>query len=273
MAIIKVDMSQVVANVARSLPRRTDTKRLQAELGAKAMEYWTHLAKTKLGSSSRAYIHELSHRSTENREYIVLTGVLPNMIENGWRGGDMRDWMLKGPKAKTAADGSKYLTVPFRHGTPGTGGRNVGEAMPKPIYNAAKKLDGTKSRAKKLEGPSTLSARSTKDTRIDKIHGKRLEPTMRGISKQVVTMLKTKRQDWHTTSIWTGMQRDSKQYESASQTSGYTTFRRISSKVRPGTEGKSWHHPGIEGKRFAPQVQARIELFAPIIMRQIIEGK
>jgi len=270
MGIVKVDVSQVAANVARSLPRMTDTRRLQMELGAKAMEYWTHLAKTQLKSSSRAYIHELSHRSTKEREYIVLTGVLPNMIENGWRGGDMRDWMLKGPKSKVAADGSRYLTVPFRHGTPGTTGRNVGAVMPKPIYNAAKKLDATRSRAKKLEGPGTLASRSTKDTRIDKIHGKRLEPTMRGISKQVSTMLKTKRQDWHTTSIWTGMQRDSKQYESADQTSGYTTFRRISTKSR---DPRSWHHPGITGKRFAPQVQKRIELFAPIIMRQIIEGK
>jgi hypothetical protein len=265
MGLIKIDLADVVANMARGLPRLSDTRRLQMELGASAMQHWKQLAKTKLLSSSASYTAALSHRSTESREYIVLTGVLPNMIEGGFKGGDMRDWMLKGAKSKMGKNG-RYLTIPFRHGSKGTGGRNVGAEMPTPIYNAAKKLDGTKSKAKRLTGEGGKST----------LHGKRLEPHGRGVSKQVTKMLNTKAKDWHTTSIYTGMQRTEKQYESANQTGGYTTFRRISTNTRSGIDPKtgqmrkSWHHPGIKAVNFAPKVRERVEQLAPIVLRQIL---
>jgi len=42
-----------------------------------------------------------------------------NMVENGVSGWSIKDALLSGPRAKTAADGSKYATVPLRWRTPG----------------------------------------------------------------------------------------------------------------------------------------------------------
>jgi len=58
-------------------------------------------------------------------------------IEDGQPARDMKPKLLASPKAKTSKDGSKYITVPFRHGVPGSVGL---PAMPKHIYEQASRL-------------------------------------------------------------------------------------------------------------------------------------
>jgi hypothetical protein len=60
-----------------------------------------------------------------------------NLIEEGFEPFDQKEGLLGSPKAKTGKNGSRYITVPFRHGVPGT---NTMQAMPKHIYEQAKNL-------------------------------------------------------------------------------------------------------------------------------------
>ncbi|WP_311080957.1 hypothetical protein [Paenibacillus polymyxa] len=58
-------------------------------------------------------------------------------IESGQDARDLKPSLLASPKAKTGANGKKYITVPFRHGTPGAA---TMPTMPKSIYTQARSL-------------------------------------------------------------------------------------------------------------------------------------
>ncbi|MAD95960.1 MAG: hypothetical protein CMB99_01400 [Flavobacteriaceae bacterium] len=181
---------------------------------------------------------------------IVLVGWLPNAIENGYPGGDMKEGLLSGRNMKMTAKGVRYNTVPFRHGTPGTSGRNfppMGAAykdamgdedaarMGKRVHRAAKKLTGTRTHpgASKTDWGGRLAA-GTGGAGLLRPH--------------------------HKTDIYAGMVRQEKTYKKATQSS-YHTFRRVSDNSDP----RSWMHPGIEGKHlfkdvadYAPEAAARL---------------
>jgi hypothetical protein len=84
------------------------------------------------------------------------------------------------------------------------------------------------------------------------------------MGKAAKAILERKEKPWHATSIYTGMVRKEKTYESATQSS-YQTFRTISEGVIRGEvdeKGKAkqhWFHPGISARRFAPRVQKHLE--------------
>ena len=144
------------------------------------------------GFTSRDYVGGLQYRADDERAFIVLEGRVPNMVENGWSGGDMRQWLLSGKNVKMGKNGP-YNTVPFNHGTPGTGGRNVGKPMPKSIYEAARQLGPTLSRPGGPSGPGATQ------------WGDRLHPG-RPMKQQAVDILNSKDKPWHSTSIYTDIQ-------------------------------------------------------------------
>lgn len=252
---VRVNMTQLFQSMSAALSptqAREVARAVLPGLSSAALQYWKKLAQTELRSSSRDYVAgvQLIEKDEETHE-IVLTGMLPNMVENGWPGGDMRTWMLRSPKAKTAKDGSKYMSIPFRHGTPGTGGRNVGNEMPAAIHKSAKKLSAT------LTSPH--SGRT--------LWGERLSlGTAR--SKEARDILQTKKSPWHTTSIFTGMIRNEKTYDSATQSS-YFTFRTISTKSR---DPRSWMHPGIAPKHFAERTTQHLETIVAGVVAQVVGG-
>lgn len=243
MTTLRIDISAVAAALALGIPTLKEVDQILRGLGAAAYAAWVKKAQETLHSTSRDYIGALQLEHYPKREEVVLTGLLPNMVENGWPGGDMRAWMLKSPKAKTAADGSRYLAVPFRHGTPQTSGRNVGAAMPPEIHRAAKRLVPTFSQHHE-SGRSTTS------------WGGRLMPHNRGLRKDTRATLNKLLQPWHTTSIYTGMIKRVARYPSGAQSSAYQTFRMISSK--PPDDPRSWYHGGIVARNLGPKVQAEI---------------
>jgi len=244
---LRIDISAVAAAVALGVPTQKEADQILRGLGAAAYAAWVKLAQNTLHSTSRDYIGALQLDHYPKREEVVLTGLLPNMIENGWPGGDMRGWMLKSPKAKTAADGSRYLAVPFRHGTPGTGGRNVGNAMPPEIYRVAKNLAPT------LSVATTHSAgRMTRHTSW----GGRLSPHQRGLRKDTKETLNRLLQPWHKTSIYTSMVKRVTHYPSGASSTTYQTFRTISSK--PPDDPRSWMHGGIVARNLGPKVQVEL---------------
>lgn len=69
---------------------------------------------------------------------VILNGVLPRMLEKGWMAFDEKPFLLNSQKAKVTKTGKRVMTVPFRHGTPGT--FMYGTPMPDTIYNSAKRL-------------------------------------------------------------------------------------------------------------------------------------
>lgn len=260
MTIVRVNLGPLVATITQVMPKASDRAAITRQLGAAAMHYWKRTAMQTLRSTSRDYVAGLQHQEHGESVAIVLNGTIPNMVEQGWKGGDLRDWLLKGPRAKSGKDGGRYNTVPFRHGSPGSSGRNVGIPMPKAIHNVAKHLSPTLSRPGGLHG-----YRGGQHV----VYGQRLHPDVRRMGKQAKEILTTKHRPWHSTSIYMGMIRQEKMYSKAKQSS-YTTFRRISSKVAKGGEGKHWFHPGIQARNLAGQTAQHVAALAPAIIQSVI---
>lgn len=162
---------------------------------------------------------------------ITLVGQLPNMIEKGWAGGDMKPWLLRGRAAREGKDGNRYVNVPFRHGAPGQGAaernflkmgeahvragqmtRAEGRKLGRAIHHAAKRL-----------GPGERLPEG-------------MSPRLRG---------------HHKTDIYAGMIRQEHTYARATQAQ-YRTWRRVSLNSDP----QSWEHPGINAVRIFDEASA-----------------
>lgn len=252
MTLLRIDLDKLVTAVAGAMPRRPDLSRAMQGIGAAGVQFWKKLAQSELTSTSRDYAAGIQVFYKDNKAFIELVGTLPNLVENGFPGGDMREWMLKSPKAKQGKKGP-YLVIPFRHGTPGTGGRNVGRVMPEAIHEVAKQLQATLSRP----ASSTRAAKT--------LWGGRLNPNM-PMKEAARAILTRHEKPWHATPIYMGMVRKEKKYEGATQSS-YQTFRTISRSVTMGEDEdgnfrQNWFHPGVSPRRFAPRVQKHIEKIA-----------
>lgn len=271
MALIEINTRLIVAALLSRLPNASDKERMVRGLMAAGIQFWKKQAQRGLHSSSRDYIAGLSTEYADGKATLILHNentMLPHLIENGFKGGDMRDWMLEG--AKMGPNG-RYKVIPFRHGTPGTGGRNVGAPMPGAIHESAKLLKATLSRHKRAVG--TAGGATT-------LWGQRLNPNT-AVSAQARTLLGRKSQTWHATSIHMNMVRKEKRHQAASQTSGYQTFRTISEGVIRGERDKEtgkakqhWFHPGIRPRRFAVKTARHIEGIAAKILANVLsEGR
>ncbi len=251
MAIMHIDVSKVVGTITSRMPTRGDIKKIKDALGVAARNEWIAVAGEELKSTSRDYIGGIQQPEITNSGVMVqLLGVLPNMVEQGWAPHDLRATVLRSPKAKTSKEGHKYMAVPFRHGTPGTTGRNVGREMPKAIHKVARHL-----------APHMTVGVVT-------MKGKRLQPSSR-MGKAAKEVLTKKERSWHSASIYLGMIRKAemrtretgkKKGEHFAQTTGYSTFRTISENVRKAEQ--HWMHPGIRARRIATKVGKHIREIA-----------
>jgi hypothetical protein len=274
---IDIDVSKLAAALLARLPTASDRERMLHNLAAEAYSHWKGQAQDNLKSTSKDYIAGLRIEGIKGSRAVIslVDGTppgnrIPGMIEQGFKGGDMRGWMFNGPRAKTAKAGHKYLSVPFRHGVPGTTGRNVGRAMPPSIHRAAQKLTATLSRPGPAVGGAT--GRTT-------IYGKRLHPTADGVGPKARGILNHKEKPWHATSIYMGMIRKEKTYETDTQ-GQYTTFRTISQKVIRGARDENtgealehWRHPGIRPRHFARATQKHVKTIAARIVTSAMSAK
>ena len=246
--LISVNLTPLRAGLLAALPQSADRQRVLRGVGTAALATWKALALEKLKSTARDYVSGLQSPDVgDGVVSITLEGRVPNMVEQGWVGGDMRLWMLTGKAVKYGANGP-YVTVPFRHGTPGTGGRNVGTPMPPAIAQVAKRLAPTVTRPGAAVGGSGGSTT---------VWGQRLHPGMR-MGAEAKAILATKMKPWHTASIYEGMIRKAQPTAKGLRTSGYHTFRRISLKSDP----RAWQHPGIRARNLARATQQRMEKIA-----------
>ena len=114
---------------------------------------WEALAKQRLKSTLPEYVQNII-KVDKGRfsKQIVLTGILPNMIEQGASAFDIKEGFKKSPKVRhtiakygkkgkvISPGGAWYLTIPFRIGVPGTLGQaGFSGAMPTEVYNVMRK--------------------------------------------------------------------------------------------------------------------------------------
>ena len=171
---------------------------------------------------------------------ITLVGMLPNMIENGWPGGDMKQYLLFGRNAKIGKDGKPYNTVPFRQGTPGVTGRNfkaMGEAYAEKMgMDAARKL-----------GREVFKK------------AKRLKP-----GERLPEGLGPRLREHHVTDLFAGMIRQ----RGPGRSTQYMTFRRVSTKSDP----RAWVHPGIVGRHLFRDASKYANQAAARIFQEVLRG-
>lgn len=256
--IIAIDLRPIQASIVATMPTSDDRTRILRGLGAAAVATWKKIAQAELRSTARDYIAGISAPVyTKDSVTITLEGRLPNMVEQGWDGGDMREWLLKSPKAKQGKNGP-YMVIPFRHGAPGTSGRNVGNEMPQSIYALARKLAPTTTQ----EGP---------DGGLRTAWGQRLGLRTKGMTADARGILKSLQRPWHSTSVFMGMVRKAQPTKAGLRTSGYTTFRTIS--MHTNEPGKHWVHPGIRARELASKANTQMTGMAQQLVSEYLRLK
>lgn len=261
MALVKIDFDRAKADILAAMPHGVDRSRILKGLGAAAFAHWKKLAKERVNSTERDYVAGLKLEEDGDTTIIALDGTMPNMVEWGWGGGDMREWMLRSKKAKQGKRGP-YLVIPFRHGTPGTTGANVGPQMPAAIYEVARKLSPTVSRPGR--GVSTHGGKTT-------MWGQRLHAGL-PMGPQARRILTRKEKPWHSNPLHEGMVRKAKTISTgAEQTTGYQTFRTIS--MHSNEPGKHWIHPGIKPRMIHRDVQRYVRKIAHALVMQALEDR
>lgn len=215
------------------------TKAVLDDVTGLVLRNWRALAKRELKSTSQEYLRSIQWiEKGMFKNALVLTGKLPNMIEGGAGAFDMKEGFAKSSKIKRNKDGGWYLTIPFRMGTPGasTSSSFFSAIMPASVHAAAKGLSGSRTSA----GGSKKAGGSLKAIQI---------PSQFAIPKtraKIITKNKTFEAYKHKSSIFEGVQKNSKTYGKSTQ-STYTSFRRVGSNSDP----NAFIHKGFKAKNFA----------------------
>jgi hypothetical protein len=176
---------------------------------------------------------------------IISTSPHGNTIEDGIKPFDMKPGLLASPKAKPMKDGGKFITVPFRHGTPGTSGLS---AMPVNVYQQANKL-GFSRRNGALK--AFFTGRKY-------VWNGRLKETSQG-QRSHIAPHPGQKYTWKS-GQFSGMVRVGK----AGHTQ-YLTFRRVSTNSDP----SSWQHPGVKPR---PIREAVVENTREEVLHLIRQG-
>ncbi len=189
---------------------------------------WENEANITLKTSRQEYIANL-HVVDEGfaRGAVLLTGWLPNAVEQGLDAFDEKEAMLAGPNAKTGKDGSKYNTIPFSFGAPTSLPENfTGGILPMEVHEILK--------GKESNEPITKNDLSNLPREYKQPQAKQVTLP---VSKAIVDYQ-------HKHSIYEGVE---KRTDLKTGQNTYGSFRRVSENSNP----SSWIHPGIEAQQLA----------------------
>lgn len=211
---------------------------------------WEALAKKELHSTLPEYLQNLIKVDKGRFEkQIVLTGILPNMVEQGASPFDIKEGFKKSTKVKYTIPiynksgkqiykgGDWYLTVPFRIGVPGTLGQaGFSGQMPQEIYNIMRKrASGVGLKISEIPEPYNIpKSRAAIEA----------TPTTPYYSEYK-----------HKNSIYEGLTKRRAQYSKTSQNT-YGTFRRAGANSDP----LSWIHKGIKPYKLAEKAIQETEV-------------
>lgn len=241
-----------------------------------ARSEWIRLAQQEFFTTKRDYIAGIQpvRIAGKNTAIISLVGMLPNLLEKGMDRVDMHDTLLGdgvpivsagGRGKKRSKHGGFYRSVPFRHGTPGSGG-GPGQPMGRP-YRGHEAVADAKKLGKSVYGMAKGLTATTSEPGKGVAYGGRLRSP---IGKTVAPKLRP----YHATNIYEGMIREEKTYKRGTQ-SQYTTFRTIAvdAQGNPSPEGASpWIRPKTEGRFLAKQVRAFVQKIAAASFTAYLES-
>ena len=189
----------------------------------------------RLKGAREVYLKGLSMRKIDPlTSEIVLEGWLPNALEEGIDEFDMKEGFSKSDKIKISKYGNWYLTIPFKHSTPGSSGE-TGKPLPKEIHNIVKKQSTP---LKKVQIPESYRVQQIKEL----ANGKTYQ---------------------HKSSIYEGVRKE----DSERKNSGYISFRRAGAKSDPNV----FIHPGFEARNFFGKALDNIDRDIPVIADEIID--
>ena len=221
---------------------------------------WESLAKQELHSTLPEYIQNL-HVVDKGRfaKQIVLTGVLPVMIESGADAFDLKEgfknskWVrysvpVYNAKGKMISPGGDwYLTIPFRHGTPGIVGQaGFANEMPQEIYSLM---------VHRVRGSALTRGEIPSPYDVPKSRAEILDKAGNVLYAEYV----------HKSSIYEGLTKRSAAYNKVIQNT-YGTFRRAGEKSDP----LSWIHKGIKAHNLADKAIQQTDVDT-IVQNQCME--
>ena len=221
--MIPIDFSEVIAEFGLSAKETASLiEYSMQELAGKFYETWRNTAAQGLRSTREEYVNSLEIGGSGNVSWVKLNGDLPNMLESGAQGWDMKPYYES--NAVHTASGGWYATIPFRHATSQAIGENsvFSNVMPLAVEKKVKEVNVLKAG----DIPKPYDDKKTRP--------------------QVVTKSKVFEAYVHKSSIYEGLQRAKETYSSATQ-SQYVTFRRVSNN----SDADAWIHKGFDAKNFA----------------------
>lgn len=248
--------------------------RLVTELTEAAKLKWRNAAAQELHSTKGDYVRGIQEPvyqffGDRPSSRIELVGAVPNMVEQGWDGGDLRQFLCdpaynsKNKKPIHDPEGNVvgwYNVVPFRHGSPDSSGQ-TGTPMgsqylePGPMSRATPGVVFDLEQAKDIGQTVYGEARRLGATRSEYNPATNRHETVWGERLEEGWAPKLKPE--HATDPFAGMVRMQKTYEKDTQ-SQYMTFRTISTQVQNG-----WIHPGIKARNLVEKVREHVATIAP----------
>ena len=116
------DLSNMSSNAEKAI--QDAVRDLSAMTHGKALEFANEL----LHSRRQMFVDALHYSQVSDDTWVISLDAKMRWIDDGMEPHDMKPALLASKKAKTAADGSKYLVVPFNHG-PGKGATSTTPAQ------------------------------------------------------------------------------------------------------------------------------------------------
>jgi hypothetical protein len=220
---------------------------------------WIALAQSRLKTSRDDYVMGLQKANSfevgrdpdgEKNYTITLRGQLANNVETGMPPFDMKNvrpgW-LGGTKAKTSKDGSKYVTIPFRHSTSNS---------PRAAYSGKAAVDNLKKELKKTVRDYGLDRMVRTATGAIKQGSVKRVPRDEGVHRYLHGLTRIQSRARGLTPR--GLQRGQSQL---------MTWRIMSEKSAP----DSWLHPGITAKNLLRDVESWTDRQMTNIVKTVLE--
>lgn len=259
---------------ARHLANPQVMEQLLDDLGEMARSKWIALARRNLHSTRQDYIQGIQPVQSEpGVRVVVLTGWLPNAVEHGIDGYDMRQTLL-GPTSRIrrkSASGGWYAYVPFRHKTPGStamGGQQMGSQHGPRSANYQGDLHGGMSKTESVQLGKSIHAAAKKlqATKTSTSAAGKSTTAWGGKKGRLPAGMAPKLHERHTTDIFAGMVRVRHTYQKATQTQ-YMTWRTISTRKPEG-----WMHPGIQARNLSRRVAEHVQKQAPLLVARMVKA-
>lgn len=231
---IKIDLDDLIEEFELN-PRQIEN--LASDLSNEVSNTFFAALKQRVNSTLKSakgiYLKNLSIQTLDPlTKEIILSGWLPNAIEEGVSPFDMKAGFQRAKNVKISSKGNWYVSIPFLHSGPNSSGE-IAKPLPKEVYEVVSKQ---KFPLKENQIPESYRLRQ-----IKQIAG--------GGTYQ------------HKNSIYTGLKKNEQ------SGSGYINFRRVGAV----SDVNSFMYPGLQSRDFFGKALLDIENEIPILADKIID--